>query len=53
MSALGHKRTLRHVRLMSAIPPKADIRTRPRNVCFRPKADIVANLNPGGARHKG
>jgi hypothetical protein len=25
MSALGHKRTLKHVRLMSALAPKADI----------------------------
>jgi hypothetical protein len=25
MSALGQKRTLGHVRLMSALPPKADI----------------------------
>jgi hypothetical protein len=25
LSALGHKRTLRLVRLMSALPPKADI----------------------------
>jgi hypothetical protein len=25
MSAMGHKRTSRHVRLMSALPPKADI----------------------------
>ena len=25
MSALGHKRTLRRVHLMSALPPKADI----------------------------
>ena len=28
MSALGHKRTLRHLRSMSALPPKADIRHR-------------------------
>jgi hypothetical protein len=25
MSALGHKRTSKHVRIMSALPPKADI----------------------------
>jgi hypothetical protein len=25
MSALGHKRTLKGIRLMSALPPKADI----------------------------
>jgi len=42
MSALGHKRTLKHVRLMSALPPKADIGTQLRNVRFVPKADICA-----------
>ena len=30
MSALGHKRTLADVRVMSALPPKADIGTGPR-----------------------
>jgi hypothetical protein len=40
MSALGQKRTLGHVRIMSALPPKADIGTQPRNVRFVPKADI-------------
>jgi len=30
MSALGQKRTLGHVRAMSALPPKADIGTQPR-----------------------
>src|SRR5262249_2984224 len=39
MSALGHKRTLRLVRLMSALPPKADIGTRSWNVRFVPIAD--------------
>ena len=28
MSALGHERTSRHVRVMSVIPPKADIHQR-------------------------
>jgi hypothetical protein len=42
MSALGQKQTLGHVRAMSALPPKADIETRSRNVCFVPKADIGA-----------
>ena len=28
MSALGQKQTLGHVRIMSALPPKADIRQR-------------------------
>jgi hypothetical protein len=32
MSALGHKRTLRRVRLMSALPPKADIGSAHRDV---------------------
>src|SRR6516164_10471994 len=31
MSALGQKRTLEHVRVMSALPPKADIETRSRS----------------------
>ena len=34
MSALGHKRTFRSVRAMSALPRKADIGTRPRPVPF-------------------
>src|SRR5262249_52446537 len=37
MSALGQKRTSRHVRAMSALPPKADIETQSRDVCFVPK----------------
>src|SRR5215467_12847925 len=40
MSALGHKRTSRYVRAMSALPPKADIGTHSRDVRFVPKADI-------------
>jgi hypothetical protein len=38
MSALGHKRTWRGEFAMSALPPKADIGTHPRNVRFVPKA---------------
>jgi hypothetical protein len=41
MSALGQKRTLGKVRLMSALPPKADIGTQSWNVRFVPKADKV------------
>jgi hypothetical protein len=41
MSALGQKQTLAHVRVMSALPLKADIGTQPRNVRFVPKADIL------------
>jgi hypothetical protein len=32
MSALGQKQTWKHVRVMSALPPKADIRQRDWNV---------------------
>src|SRR6516225_11542464 len=39
-SALGQKRTSAHVRVMSALPPKADIRRRELDVRFVPKADI-------------
>ena len=41
MSALGHRRTLRRIRLMSAFLPKADIVQRDRDVRFVPKADIL------------
>jgi hypothetical protein len=41
MSALGHKRTLKRVRLMSALPPKADIAGHDQDVRFVPIADIV------------
>jgi hypothetical protein len=40
MSALGQKQTSENVRLMSALPPKADIRTQSGNVRFVPKADL-------------
>jgi hypothetical protein len=47
MSALGHKRTLTHVRVLSALPPKADITghcaditRRLAHVRFTPKANI-------------
>jgi len=36
MSALGQKQTLEKVRLMSALPPKADIGTQSWNVRFVP-----------------
>ena len=41
MSALGQKQTSRLVRVMSALPLKADIGSQLRNVRFVPKADIV------------
>ena len=39
MSALGHKRTSQDVSAMSALPPKADMVQRNRDVRFVPKAD--------------
>ena len=44
MSALGQKQTLQSVRPMSALPPKADIGTQPRDVRFVPKADISSSI---------
>jgi hypothetical protein len=41
MSALGQKQTSRHLKPMSALPPKADIADAMRNVRFVPEADIV------------
>ena len=41
MSALGQKQTLGKARLMSALPPKADINQDGRDVRFVPKADIL------------
>ena len=41
MSASGHKRTLTRLFRVSALPPKADIGTRPRDVRFVPKAEVA------------
>ena len=40
MSDLGQKRTLKRLRLMSALPPKADITQHGSNVRFVPKAEV-------------
>ena len=40
MSALGQKQTSRYVRLMSALPPTADIALRDCHVRLVPKADL-------------
>ena len=45
MSALGQKRTLRRVCVMSALPPKADMHQHTRDVRFVPKVDIGCSLN--------
>src|SRR5262249_33162542 len=42
MSALGQKQTLAKARLMSALPPKADMVQRRPDVRYVPKADIRA-----------
>ena len=42
MSALGQKQTSGKVRLMSALPPKADIAENDWHVRFVPKADIAS-----------
>jgi hypothetical protein len=39
MSALGQKQTFKRLRLMSALPPKADMDRHSYNVRFVPKAD--------------
>ena len=41
MSALGQKQTFERLRLMSALPPKADIAERDWHVRYVAKADIV------------
>ena len=53
MSVLGQKQTLGHLRLMSALPPKADIGTQPRDVRFVPKADIARNQSGFGNGTRG
>ena len=59
MSALGQKRTSQRINVMSALPPKADIGTHSRDVCFVPKADMgpkpkrtkmCTKMNPGHSR---
>jgi hypothetical protein len=42
-SALRQKQTFKRLRLMSALPPKADIGTQSRNVRFVPKADMITS----------
>src|SRR5215467_1162512 len=46
LSALGQKRTSKHVRVMSALPPKADIGTQSRDVRFVPNADYQRSISP-------
>src|SRR5215831_18898750 len=56
MSLMGQKRTSEQVRAMSALPPKADIGTHSRDVCFVPKADSCSaaiNCNDEGTCDEG
>src|SRR6516165_9907746 len=47
MSALGQKRTSRHLQPMSALPPKADITERGWYVRYVPIADIMQRNKKG------
>ena len=47
MSALGQKRTLRDVRPMSALPPKADILRRSKGRCYSITSSAI-EITPGG-----
>src|SRR5436190_20672823 len=50
MSALGHKQTFGSIRLMSALPPKADIRPCDRDACFGPIPDSGEQGKTGSVR---
>jgi hypothetical protein len=41
MSTLGHKRTFAPQKVMSALPPKADMCGATSDVCYGPKADMM------------
>jgi len=45
MSALGHKRTLECILVMSALPLKADIGTQSWHVRFVPEADVGGSID--------
>jgi hypothetical protein len=45
MSALGQKQTFAPQKVMSALPPKADISRHDRHVRFVPKADIMPSFD--------
>jgi hypothetical protein len=52
MSAMGHERKSRHVRIMSVLPLKADIHLHGLYVRFVPRADIysLGRTDGGGQR---
>ena len=45
MSALGHKRTCAAHKVMSALPPRADMCGALAHVCFVPKADMGGSFD--------
>jgi hypothetical protein len=47
MSALGQKQTSARIRVMSALPPKADIEAQSHDVRFVPIADSCTAANKG------
>jgi hypothetical protein len=53
MSALGQKQTSEVVQSMSALPPKADIGSQPRDVRFLPKGDDVTFVIREPPRRRG
>jgi hypothetical protein len=46
MSALGHERTFAPQKVMSALPPKADMCGATAHVCYGPEADMSITLGP-------
>ncbi|MGB8178459.1 MAG: hypothetical protein WCF29_26285, partial [Pseudolabrys sp.] len=52
MSALGQKQTCAAQKIMSALPPKADMCGAPAHVCFLPEADSCTATNPVQTRHR-
>jgi hypothetical protein len=46
MSALGQKQTCAPQKVMSALPPRADMCSVRGDVCFGPKADTEASRSP-------
>jgi len=51
MFAWGHQPKKFEVRVVSALPPKADIAERNSNVCFGPEAEVIgAETKPIGGK---
>jgi len=52
LAPFHQKRTFERIGAMSALPPKADIGTQPRDVCFVPIADIGTSFDHFIGAHK-